>query len=142
MLSHECSDLRWKVSHTPEPRWADTTGCPASWPSRAPGRTLGAWARGLGSTEEAQAHTYLLQPVLLPPALTRTVDERPRGHFVVIQQADDDHDHHRNHHNDDDDLGELQLRCEGRGNRVNHVSHSAPQTPSPQGSLTMTTTRH
>lgn len=64
---------------------------------------------------EAQAHTYRLQPVLLPSALIRAVDEGPGGDFVVIQQADDDHDHHRDHHDNDDDLGKLQLRCEGRG---------------------------
>lgn len=92
--------------------------CFALWPSRASSHTFRAWARGLGNTEEAQDHPYLLHPVLLPSALTRAVDERSCGHFVVIQQADNDHDHHCNCHNDDDDLGELQLRCNERGNCV------------------------
>lgn len=96
-------------------------GCPALWPHFwSPKQRPEKHLRG-------QAHTYRLQPVLLPPAMTWAVDERPRGHFVVIQQADNNHDHHCNHHNDDDDLGKLQLRCDGRGNHVNHM----PPSPSP-----------
>lgn len=133
MLSHKYINLQQRVLNTWELQWADTRGCPASRPPRAPRRTPGAWARGLGSTEEAEAHTHLLQPVLLPPALAWAVDKRPCGHFVVIQQTDNDHDHHRDHHNDDDDLGELQLRCGGRGNRVNHMpfAHHPLSSPGP-----------